>query len=432
MATISGLADRVRVELGDLGKSFVQQFIADGTTNRFKLDYSPLDAAGIIVFKNGVDISNDTTVEESTGYLITDDLPADGDDFTVSGQYFRYFTQTEIESLVTDALAQHAHGHTDEVGRKLTLETLPTVEEYPVAVHATVKALYTLATDAAFDIDVAAPDGVSIPRSERYRQLMDMMNARQAQYRDLCANLNIGLYKIDVYNLNRISKMTNRLIPNYVPQEVDDRSFPQRVHVPAPTLGNVQSPWVTEGGQLTAYQGRSFSTALDYTGNWAGKDFTARLVHQRGSVQTVQQFTLDVVTTGTAVITAAARTSGSTTVTLTTSAAHGLTTGNSVVVTGVDSTVSGVYTIGNATPSGTTFTVTTTATTALALTGLTGQVETNVSKDYTFTLSLTKDQTLRIAERTYWSLSTVDAFTAETIELKGGNFFTERVSTVIL
>lgn len=349
MATISGLADRVRIELGDLGKSFVQQFIADGTTNRFKLDYSPLDAAGIIVFKNGVDISDFTTVEESTGYLITDDLPADGDDFTVSGQYFRYFTQTEIETLVSDALAQHAQGHTDEVGRKLTLATLPSVEEYPVAIHATVLALYTLATDAAFDIDVAAPDGVSIPRSERYRQLMEMMNARQAQYRDLCANLNIGLYKIDVFNLNRISKTTNRLIPNYVPQEVDDRSFPQRVHVPAPTLGNVQAPWVTEGGELTAYQGRAYVTTVDFTGAWADdQEFTAKLIHQRGSVQVVQNFTLSVVK--------------------------------------------------------------------------------NVDESYTATISLTKDQTLRLAERLYWSIST----SPENDEIIGGLFFTERVSTVVL
>lgn len=432
MATISGLADRVRIELGDLGKSFVQQFIADGTTNRFKLDYSPLDAAGIIVFKNGVDISDATTIEESTGFLITDDLPADGDDFTVSGQYFRYFTQTEIENLVTDALAQHAQGHTDEVGRKLTLATLPSVEEYPVAIHATVLALYTLATDAAFDIDVAAPDGVSIPRSERYRQLMDMMNARQAQYRDLCANLNIGLYKIDVFNLNRISKMTNRLIPNYVPQEVDDRSFPQRVHVPSPTLGNVQSPWVTEGGDVTAYQGRSFSTALDYTGNWAGKDFTARLVHQRGSVQTVQQFTLNVETTNTAVVTAVTRVEGQSVITIVVEDNTGwISNGWNVFLSGIDSTVDGNYAVSQV--DGNAFQVTGTTTTALALTDLTGLAEDSRStKDYTFTLSLTKDQTLRIAERTYWSLSTVDSITAETIELKGGNFFTERVSTVVL
>jgi hypothetical protein len=102
-----------------------------------------------------------------------------------------------------------------------------------------------------------------------------------------------------------------------------------------------------------------------------------------------------------------------------------------VVVTGVDAKANGYYTV-VAAPTTTTFTVTGTATTALALTGLTGQVETNASKDYTFTLSLTSDQTLLIAERTYWSLSTVDYFTNESIEYKGGNFFTTRRSTVVI
>jgi hypothetical protein len=349
VANITDLANRVRLELGDLGKSFVQQFVADGTTNRFKLDYSPLDAAGVMVYKNGVDISDDTTVEESTGYLVLDDLPDDGDDFTVSGQYFRYFTQTEIEMLVQTAVGEHAAGHVDTLGRKITIESLPALEEYPVAVYATTLALYTLATDASFDIDVMAPDGVSIPRSERYRQLMEMMNSRQAQYRDLCVNLGVGLYRIDVFNLNRISKTTGRLIPVYVPQEVDDRSWPQRVDVPTPTLGNTPAAWPTDGGEITGYQGRAFTTTVEFSGDYdEDQEFVAKLIHQRGSIQTIQNFTLSIVQ--------------------------------------------------------------------------------NEDETYTATISLTKDQTLRLAERTYWSIQT----SPQADEVIGGNFFTTRRSTVVL
>jgi hypothetical protein len=432
VATISNLVDKVRVELGDIGKSFVTQFVADGSTNRFILHYAPLDASLVEVYKNGVDISNSSTVEESTGILVLDDVPADGDAITVSGNYYRYFTAAELASLVTSAVEQHSAKHTDSLGRKITVETLPLIEEYPVSVYAVTLALYTLATDAAFDIDIQAPDGVTIPRAERYRQLMEMIQTRQAQYKDLCVHLGVGLYSIDVFSLRRISKATGRYVPVYKPQEVDDRSYPQRVDTPAPTYGDKPVPWVTEAGELTAYQGRSYTTSIDYTGNLAGKSFVANLLNQRGSVLIVQPFTLSVSTTGIDSITGASRTSGSTTITVTTSAAHGLSTGNSVVITGVDTTVDGVYTILSGNPANTTFTVTGTATTVLALTGLTGQVETNVSKDYTFTLSLTKDQTLRLAERTYWSLSTIDSFTSDKVELKGGNFFTARVSSVII
>jgi hypothetical protein len=438
MATLDSLVAKVRVELGDLGKSFVSQFVADGSTNRFKLHYAPLDGAGVVVYKrsisNGsnVDISNTAHIEESTGVMVLDDIPADGDELTVSGTYYRYFTETEMASLVTDAFQQHVYRQTDTTGRKKTITNLPPVEEYPVAIYAVTLALYTLATDAAFDIDVQAPDGVTIPRAERYRQLMQMIQTRQDQYKDLCAHLGIGMYKMDVFTLRRISKGTGRYIPVYTPQEVDDRSYPQRVNIPEPTYGDAPSEWPTQDGELTAYQGRSFSTSIDTSGNYAGKSFVANLLSQRGSVLIVQPFTLSVSTTGTDVITAATRTSGSTTVTITTSAAHGLTTGASVAITGVDASVNGIYTIGNATPSGTTFTVVTTATTALSLTGLTGQVETNVEKDYIFTLSLNKDQTLRIAERTYWSISTIDAYTNEKEEILGGKFFTIRASTAVL
>jgi hypothetical protein len=386
----------------------------------------------VSVFKNGVNISDDSSVEEQTGVLVLDQVPADGDEILVSGTYYRYFTATEVEKIVQEALLTHSNGHTDVVGRQITIENLPVIEEYPVVIHAVTLALYTLATDASFDIDIQAPDGVNIPRSERYRQLMDMIQARQSQYRELCTLLGIGLYRIDVFNLNRISKATGRLVPMYLPQEVDDRSYPERTHVATPTLGAIPQPWETEAGELTAYQGRSFITSLDVTDNFAGKSFTVKLLNQRNSPLAVREFVLSVNAPGIDTITGASRTSGSTTITITTSAAHGLSTGNSVVITNVDSTVNGIYTVLNGSPLNSTFTVTGTATTALALTGLAGQVETNVSKDYTFTFSLTKEETRRIAERTYWSLSTVDDFTGDITEVKGGKFFTIRGTTIVI
>lgn len=364
MATINSLISRVRVELGDLGKSFVTQFVADGSTNRFRLPYAPLDATMVEVqLKSALDntvydITEQSNVEESTGVLVlfeedgeTPLVPADGDEITVSGSYFRYFTGADITTLINDAFKEHSSNALDSTGRRVTLDTLPLAEEYPLTIYAVTLALYTLATDAAFDIDIMAPDGVSIPRSSRYRQLMDMVQARHQQYRELCALMGIGLYRIEVFELNRISKATNRLIPKYVPQEVDDRSWPQRVQLPAVNLGNKPTPWPTEAGELTAYQGRSWSYSLDFEGDYAGYTFTAKLLNQRGSVLTVRDITL-------------------------------------VVTDNEDGT-------------------------------------------YTAAMSLDREQTLRIAERTYWSLSIVDE-NDESTEIKGGNFFTVRRNTTAL
>jgi hypothetical protein len=359
MATTASLVSRVRLELGDVGKTFVTQFVADGSTNRFKMHYSPLDATSVVVYNNGTDVSSQAHIEESTGVMVLDFIPADGDELTVSGLYYRYFTDTELGSLVNDAVAQHSGGHNDSVGRQINVANLPAIEEYPVAIYAVTLALYTLATDASFDIDIAAPDGVSIPRSERYRQLMDMVQARQAQYRDLCVQLGVGMYKIDVFTFRRISKATGRYVPVYLPQEVDDRSYPQRVYDSLPTYGNKPPVWITEGGELTAYQGRAFTTTVTFTGTWDNSvSFVAKLLNQRGSVLVVQNFELSV-----------------------------------------------------------------------------DQVSTN----YTATMSLTADQTLRLAERTYWSIELVDPNNTDPnsgsilpVEIKGGNFFTERVSSVVL
>jgi hypothetical protein len=354
MATLSSLVERVRLELGDLGKSFVTQFVADGTTNRFKLHYAPLDGPNVIVLQNGVDISDACLIEESTGVLITPDVPADGAEMLVSGTYYRYFTTAELEGLVTDAVAQHVGSKTDQLGRKITVENLPIIEEYPAAIYAVTIALYTLATDASFDIDIAAPDGVSIPRSERYRQLMDMIAARKEQYRELCIQLGVGMFSIEVFSLRRISKATGRYVPVYKPQEVDDRSYPDRVDDMRPTYGDKPAAWPTQSVELTAYQGRPFTADVSFEAP-TGSELVAKLLNQRGSVVMVQEFTSDFIES-------------------------------------------------EDTPG-----------------------------TYTGTISLTGDQTLRIAQRTYWSIQVVeDGDTVIEAEIKGGNFFTVRASTVVL
>lgn len=430
MATISSLVSRVRFELGDLGKTFVDQFVADGTTNRFKLNYSPVDALSATVFKNGVDVTSTSSIEESTGSLLLVTVPASGDIITVSGTYYRYFTATELASLVTDAVSQHANGHRDSVGQVLTVTNLPAIEEYPVAIYATTLALYTLATDASFDIDIAAPDGVNIPRSERYRQLMEMVQQRQIQYRDLCVQLGVGMYRIDVFTLRRQSKATGRYVPVYKPQEVDDRSYPERVHDQLPTYGDKNPAWPSDAGEFLAYQGRSWTTSIDFSGSYSGFSFLANLLNQRGSVLVVQTITMSVVDHKSFTITGVTRTAGTTVATITAPGAT-FSVGDSISVIGVNTEFNQTWTV-TAVVDANNFTVATTATTAVALTGLTGVASLNGVHSYTATLSLTADQTLRLANRTYLSLSVVNPTTLEQIEVKGGNFFTERVSSIVI
>ena len=266
MATVDSMSNRLRYELGDIGRSFVYQFVADGTTNRFLIPYSPLDGVHLAINQEGEDVSADVEVEEATGHIVFDTTPAEGDVVIVAGNYFKYFTETEVCQYINDAFAQHTTFHTDSYGRTMTMANLPTVEEYPVIIYASTLAMYTLATDASFDIDIQAPDGVMIPRSERYRQLMQMIEVRKNQYKELCSQLGIGLYKIDVFSLRRISKTTNEYVPVFEPQEIDNKSPKTRVRLPIPTYGNVKPTPTTVVQDLNIYEGDDyeFSIRLDF------------------------------------------------------------------------------------------------------------------------------------------------------------------------
>jgi len=282
VATLNSLADRLRFEIGDTGKSFVYQVIADGVTNRYLIPYSPLDGANLMVYVDNVDTSNAATVEELTGYVTFDDIPEAGAVLVFSGTYYRYFVDSEICQFVDTAFGQHIANHADAYGRGYTLASLPGIEEYPVVVYASTLALYTLATDASFDIDITAPDGVQIPRSERYRQLMQMIEERKQQYRELCSMLGVGLYKIDVFTLRRTSKTTNRYVPVYLPQEVDDRSMPQRALLSMPSYGSAISPSDVPTFDLTMYQGDSFEVELDFPFDITGYNFKSEIRPQPG------------------------------------------------------------------------------------------------------------------------------------------------------
>ena len=296
MATLSSLSDRLRFEIGDTGKTFVYQVIADGTTDRFLIPYSPVNGTTLMVYVDNTDVSDAATVEELTGYVTLDDVPETGSVVVFSGTYYRYFVDSEICQFVDTAFGQHIANHADAYGRGYTYATLPGIEEYPVVVYASTLALYTLATDASFDIDITAPDGVQIPRSERYRQLMQMIEERKAQYRELCSMLGVGLYKIDVFTLRRTSKTTNRYVPVYLPQEVDDRSMPQRALLSMPSYGSAISPSDVPSYDLSMYQGDSFEVELDFPFDISGYNFASQIRMQPGDPSLVSHFTITPVT----------------------------------------------------------------------------------------------------------------------------------------
>ena len=296
MATLTSLIDRVRLELGDTARTFSWSTPGVADTSRYEIPHSPVLASSISAFLNGVPIDEaDYVVEERSGVLIfSASIPDDGDQLTVLGSHFRYFTDTELTTIVEASINEHLYLKTDAFGRQLNVTNLPTVEEYPVAIWATYKALMTLATDAAFDIDIHTPDGVSIPRSERYGQLYNMAMARKVQYDDLCKALNIGIAKIEVFTYRRISKTTNRYVPVYIPQEIDDRSRPQRAYLPIPTYGAAPVPSTATIYDIVFTQGDDWEKEFDFPFDLTGHALKAHARLFPESAAVVAAFTVTI------------------------------------------------------------------------------------------------------------------------------------------
>lgn len=269
MASVEQLSDRLRAEIGDIARSFNDTFTGDGITYRYQLSQAPIQGytLSVMVVTNGVavDISEAVIIEEGVGVLTLPQPPANNAVIKVFGQAYRYFTDSEISYYINNAFLEHSKNSTTSNGARVTqIALLPPIEEYPLVILASTMALYTLATDAAFDINILSPDGVSIPRSERYRQLSAMIQDRKAQYKELCAMLGIGLYAIEVSSLRRISRLTNKYVPIYRPQEIDDASLPQRVYLPIPNYGDTTPPSSAITLDLNTIEGDAFSEKFQF------------------------------------------------------------------------------------------------------------------------------------------------------------------------
>ena len=278
MALLTDLVSRVRLELGDQPQPFTTSATADGLTTVFELASSPISSTSppaITTVLNGVvtswTIGTGVTVDYQNGVVTFTNAPAIGTAVIVSGQAYRYFQDTDLDTFVNTAVTQHTLNRVDDEGLPVTITTLPVVEEYVVVILATIQALWALATDATFDIDIMTPDGVSIPRHQRYSQLLEMISSRQAQYTDLCEKLNVGLGRIEVFKLRRVSKLTGRLVPIYVEREFEDSRPQQRVFPPLNLYGGVPVPdIVPTHADFQAVALNTFSTSVPALGNLTG------------------------------------------------------------------------------------------------------------------------------------------------------------------
>lgn len=261
------LIKRIRSEVGDFGAPFVDWFLGGEELSSYDLsDVNVTEVLAVVTeggFPTELVAGVDYVIDEREGRIVLGN-PAyaplhHGQSLMVKGRSQGMFTDEDIQMYVDDAMSQHAYGRSvreryrDEHGfiryaeQPITLRNLPRVEEPLVAYLASINILWTLATDAATDIDISTAEGTYVARTQRYQQLMahigDASSGLQGRYNTLANQLGVGLGRIEMAWLRRVSRTTNRFVPVFRPREYDDISMPQRLLPPIDGL-----PWVDESG----------------------------------------------------------------------------------------------------------------------------------------------------------------------------------------
>lgn len=215
----------------DYGIDFSATVTGDGTTQEYNLPVENVDPASVAVWEDTGSgyqtVTGDQyTVDEHAGTITLTAGPlAAGTTMLVNGKWYAY-AEGDFEGFMQIAFDLHT------AGTLQTWDTLPRVEEYLVGLLAVRESIWSQVVAAAREVDVNTPEGMHIPEGQRYQQLMGLIDRIDAHYRDISQQLNVGLYRIEMFNLRRVSRTTNRLVPVYVPQEFDDHNPPVRLMPP--------------------------------------------------------------------------------------------------------------------------------------------------------------------------------------------------------
>lgn len=307
MATTAALLSRLRLELGDQGRPFQVAVVSDGLNNRFDLPQGRIDPTSFSVMTitpanqqpapysedapqtpipSGGTVANlvagtDYTLDADNSILTMTTTPPSGTTIVASGNTYTLFSDTELQMFLDTALTQQTHGRVVRTRTRdantgwvsytntpVDYTNLMPVEEYPLVILAQIEALWVLANETAQDTDVNTAEGTVLPRTQRYAQIRQQIDALQDRYQGFANQLGVGLNRIEVFTLRRRSRTTNRLVPIYVEREYDEYDYPVRVIPPvdtgqgagstsvepwSPTINNPPAP-APLGATATHYQ----------------------------------------------------------------------------------------------------------------------------------------------------------------------------------
>lgn len=228
MATISDISTIARNYLRDFPKFFQVSFPVVGRT--YELGHINIDTDNIwvaVVGGPGTAASTlstaDYTLDSRNGILRLATTVSSSLTILVEGYYYEWVTPSDLEFYTQKAVAKHL------VNLDLAIEELADVVVNAIGIAAITECLWALMTEFSRDIDVMTSESIHIPASQRFRMVQSLLAQWEEEYKKHATALNIGLDRMEVFTLRRVSRTTNYLIPLYRPRELGDYSPPERL-----------------------------------------------------------------------------------------------------------------------------------------------------------------------------------------------------------
>jgi hypothetical protein len=154
-------------------------------------------------------------LDERNGLLRLYGMPS-GDTLMIEGYYHEWLSDEDLDFYSDMAIGLTTHN----LG--LSLNAVAPAVANVIGMYSIVQALWGLLAEYSRDIDVITSEAVHIIASQRYRMVASLLDSWTATYTKAATALNIGLDRIEVLNLRRVSMTTNRLVPLYKEREVGD------------------------------------------------------------------------------------------------------------------------------------------------------------------------------------------------------------------
>lgn len=173
--------------------------------------YVPTGAASVSVLP-----ASSYSIDDRNGLLRLKAPLANADTLMIEGYYYEWLTVGDMSFFADMAIDFNTHN------LDTPLEMMAPAVVDVIGINALVQALWGLLSEYSRDIDVITSESVHIIASQRYRMVASLLEYWQAEYNKRAQALNIGLERLEVLTLRRVSKTTNRYVPVYLNKELED------------------------------------------------------------------------------------------------------------------------------------------------------------------------------------------------------------------